>query len=157
MVLVSMGQHDTGEVTTLLGEISDIGHNEIDARHILAPERHTEIDYDPGLLALAPYAVERQVHAELADSAERREYELVHATPHCQLGGANFRPPVPPDGASGNTSPALTVSIFPSAERSTSRPLASSISKRPTSTRSASITRTISPIPQAWASHARRV
>ena len=39
-------------------------------------ERHADIDDQPGALALVAKPVERQVHADLADAAERREHQL---------------------------------------------------------------------------------
>ena len=83
MVLVGVGEHDAGEVAALLDQIADVRQDQIDARQVLLlRERHADIDDQPGALARVAKPVDRQIHADLADAAERREHELAVRTGH---------------------------------------------------------------------------
>ena len=78
MILVRVGEHDADEILALLDQIADVGQDQIDAgQMLLAGERHAEIDREPLAAALVAEAVERQVHADLADAAERREHQFL--------------------------------------------------------------------------------
>src|SRR5690606_12898456 len=77
MVLVRVGDDDADEVLPLLLEEADVGEDEIDTRHILAREGDAAVDEQPLAPARRPEAVETGVHADLAETAERYEYEAV--------------------------------------------------------------------------------
>ena len=80
MILMRVGEHQAGEVFALLHQIADVGQDQIDARQMLfRGERHAEIDRQPLAVALVAQAVDRQVHADLADAAERREHQFLLA------------------------------------------------------------------------------
>src|SRR6266487_907697 len=59
MILVGVGEHDAGEIAALLDQEPYVGQDEIDARQILASERHAEVDRDPGSAAFRAQAVDR--------------------------------------------------------------------------------------------------
>ena len=84
-------------------------------------------------------SIDRQVHADLADAAKRREYQFLCGLCHDQV------PPRP------NTSPAVTVASPPGCS-TCSRPASSSPWKRPRISRSGRRTRMSSPSPAARAS-----
>src|SRR5665811_524392 len=98
-------------------------------------KRYAEIDRQPFAMALAAHPVDRQVHADLADAAKRREYQFLLRMRHglerdpfrlnhrasltFLLAHDLFRKPVPTfrDHAlrdpNSNTSPAVTVASPP--------------------------------------------
>ena len=78
MILVGVGQHEADQVLALFLEEADVGHDQVDARQmLLVAERHAEIDGEPGALLAVAEAVDRQVHADLADAAERRKGQFI--------------------------------------------------------------------------------
>ena len=78
MVFVGMGQHQADQVLALFFEKADIGHDQIDAgQMLLVAKGHAEIDRQPGALMAVAEAVDRQVHADLADAAERRKGQFI--------------------------------------------------------------------------------
>src|SRR6266851_2592439 len=80
MVFVGMGQHQADEILALLFEKADIGHDQIDARQmLLVAKRHAEIDREPGALVAVAKTVDRQVHADLANAAERRKGQFIRS------------------------------------------------------------------------------
>ena len=80
MVLMGVRQHEPDQVLALLFEEADVGHDQVDARQmLLVAERHAEIDREPGALVAVAEAVDRQVHADLANAAERRKGQFVRA------------------------------------------------------------------------------
>src|SRR5262249_39265336 len=113
---------------------------------ILARESDAEIDHDPLPAALVADAVEGEIHADLAQAAERREYQLIAEIRH--------QPSLPAAGdrsgpRSWTTSPAAMVRRSPSGSASPSRPASSIASNTPPSSRSASRTRITWPSPAA--------
>ena len=73
-----MGDEDAEEVLALRLDEAEIGIHEVDARQVLlAAEAHAAIDQDPLPPPSRPEAVERGVHADLAEAAERNEDQLV--------------------------------------------------------------------------------
>ena len=76
MVLVGMGEHEPDEVAPLFDQEADLRHDEVDAGQVVAGEGDAEVDREPFLAALGAEAVERQVHADLADASERRKDEF---------------------------------------------------------------------------------
>ncbi len=71
-------QHKTHEILPLLHQEADIRHHHIDARKMFfVAERHAEIDGEPATLLAIAEAVDRQVHADLADAAERRKGQFI--------------------------------------------------------------------------------
>src|SRR3989304_129010 len=105
---------------------------------LLGGERHAEIDRQPAALVLGAEPVDRQVHADLADAAERREHQVLlrFTLRHDQ---APPRPKTSPAGTGGT----------PPGPRTSRRPASSSPSKRPANSRSGSRTRIVSPRPGA--------
>ena len=73
MVLVRVGQHEPQQaVLQLLGK-AQVGENDVRTRHPVVGEGDAEVDHDPGIVE----AVEIDVHADLADPAERHENEAI--------------------------------------------------------------------------------
>ena len=101
MILVRVGEHDAGEILALLDEIANVGQDQIDAgQMLLGGERHAEIDRKPGSAALVAEPIDRQVHADLADAAERRKHQLLvasamSASPKPKTSPAVMRLPLP--------------------------------------------------------------
>ena len=80
MVFVRMRQHETNQILPFLFEKADVGHDGIDARQmLLVTKGHAEVDREPGALMAVAEAVDRQVHADLADAAERRECQFIRS------------------------------------------------------------------------------
>ncbi len=70
MVFVRVGQHQAGEILALLHQIADVGQDQVDARQVFfRGKRHAEIDRQPLTPARVADAVDRQIHADLADAA----------------------------------------------------------------------------------------
>ena len=85
MVLVAMGEHEAQNVFALLDEIADVRHDEIDAGQMLfGGEGHAAIDDEPLPAQAVADPVDREIHPDLADAAERRENEftLRHGLPY---------------------------------------------------------------------------
>jgi hypothetical protein len=76
MVLMGVGQHQPDEIAPLLHQEGDIRHDQVDAGQVVAGERHPEVDRHPAALAAVAEAVEREIHPDLADPAERCEQQL---------------------------------------------------------------------------------
>ena len=88
MILMRVGNHQAGEVFALRHQIANVGQDQIDARQVLfRGKRHAQIDGEPLAAALGAQPVDRQVHADLADAAERREYQFLRG-----LAMIRFRP-----------------------------------------------------------------
>ena len=80
MVLMSMGQHQADQVLALFFEKADIRHDQIDAgQMLLVTKGYTEIDGQPGALMAVAKSIDRQVHADFADAAERRKGQFVRS------------------------------------------------------------------------------
>jgi hypothetical protein len=78
VVLVAVREHETEDVATLLHEKADVGQDEIDARQLLLGGKgDAAIDDDPLPAPLVAEAIDREVHPDLADAAERREHEFI--------------------------------------------------------------------------------
>ena len=78
MVLMGVRQHEADQVLALLLQEADVGHDQIDARQmLLVAEGDAEIDREPGALVAVAEPVDRQVHADLADAAERRKGQFI--------------------------------------------------------------------------------
>ncbi len=74
MVLMGVCQHQADQVLAFLFQEADVGHDQVDAGQMLfVAERHPEIDRQPRTLVAVAEAVDRQVHADLADTAKRRK------------------------------------------------------------------------------------
>ncbi len=84
MIFMGVGQHQPGEILALRDQIADVGQDQIDAGQMLfGRKRHAEVDRQPIALLGVADSVDRQIHADLADAAERREYQvLVWASHH---------------------------------------------------------------------------
>src|SRR5215475_3497745 len=102
MILVRMSQHQAGDVVALFHQVADIGEYQINARKmLLRGKRHAEVDSQPGAPAFVAEAVNRQIHADLADPAERCKHQFLS-------GSHGDRPPKP------KTSPAVIAVTLPS-------------------------------------------
>ena len=78
MVFMGMRQHQANQVLPFFFQKADVGHDEIDAgQMLLVAKGHAEIDREPGTLMAVAEAVDRQVHADLADTAERRKGQFI--------------------------------------------------------------------------------
>ena len=97
MFLVRVREHDAEKVAALLHQIADIRHDEIDAGERVVGEGDAEIDRDPLPALFVAKAVDREIHADLADPAERGEHELIGGashhrfpiTPRCRIAAAS--------------------------------------------------------------------
>ncbi len=85
VVLMRVGDDDADEILLRLLDEAEIRHDEIDARQLVAGEGDAEVDHQPLAGVRRPIAVERAIHADLAQAAERGEHELVAV---CHLGSA---------------------------------------------------------------------
>ena len=73
VVLVGVGKHQPDQILAPFLDEAGVGHEHVHARRAAVGKDDPEIDHEP-----APsVAVEVQVHADLAGSAERQEVELV--------------------------------------------------------------------------------
>src|ERR1700682_5314494 len=145
MVLVAVRDHQPDDVLSLLDEKADIRQDQVDAGQLLlGGERHAAIDDQPLPAALVAKTVNREIHPDLADAAERREDQFV------------LRHQVRSLAATGKTSPAVIVCNVPSGRRNSKRPRSSSASARPTNSRSGSRTRISPPMPAARSSQSAR-
>ena len=80
MIFVGMRQHETDQILPLLFEKADVGHDGIDAgQMLLVAKGDAEIDREPGALMAVAEAIDRQVHADLADAAERRKCQFIRS------------------------------------------------------------------------------
>lgn len=69
---MGVGDDDAFEVLLLLGDIADIGENQIDTVQIEAGKGNAAIHHDPLALVFRTVAVQRQIHANFADAAKRQ-------------------------------------------------------------------------------------
>ena len=76
MILMRVGEQEADDIVLLLLDEADIGEDHIDARLGLAAEGDSHIDDEPFARAIAPVAVEIQIHADLAHAAKRQEDEI---------------------------------------------------------------------------------
>ncbi len=78
MIFMRVRQHQPDQVLALLLQKSDVGHDQVDTGKMLfVAEGDPEIDREPGALMAIAEAVDRQVHADLADAPQRREGQFV--------------------------------------------------------------------------------
>src|SRR5579872_3368999 len=78
MILVRMRQHETGQVFALLFQKADVGHDRVDPwKMLLIAKGDPEIDREPGALTTSTKAVDRQIHADLAHTADARKDQFV--------------------------------------------------------------------------------
>ena len=78
MVFMGVGQHEADQVLALFFQEADVGHDQVDAgQMLLVAKGDAEIDREPGALMAVAEAVDRQVHADLADAAERRKGQFI--------------------------------------------------------------------------------
>ena len=92
MILMGVGQHQADQVLALLFEEADVGHDQVDAgQMLLVAKGHAEIDRQPRSLMAVAETIDRQVHADLADTAERRKGQFIR--PRHQLAPAEAAEP----------------------------------------------------------------
>ncbi len=85
MILVRVREHDAEKIAALLLQVADVRHNEIDARQRVVGESNPEIDRNPLPAMLVAEAVDREIHADLADPAKRREHEFIGGAHHVRV------------------------------------------------------------------------
>src|ERR1700751_440109 len=85
MILVRVGEHEAENIASLLHQIADVRHDEIDAGQRVVSESNPEIDRDPLPAVLVTEAVDREIHADLANPAKRREHEFVGGAHHLRV------------------------------------------------------------------------
>ena len=108
---MGVGDDDAGEVRALLLEVGDVGKDHVDAgQSSCASKAMPKSTASQVRSSARTEAVEAEVHADLADPAERQEDEFV--------GGLAQRPASAQPAAAKKTSPALIVSRTPSVRRS---------------------------------------
>ncbi len=69
MVLVGVGDQERLDLVGALAQVGDVGHDEVDAEHLLLGEHQSAIDHDD-LIAVLEHV---HVLADLADTAERQD------------------------------------------------------------------------------------
>jgi len=80
MILMGVRQHEAHQIVALLLQETHVRHDQVDARQMLfVAEGDAEIDREERALVAVAEAVDRQVHADLADTAERGKGEFVRA------------------------------------------------------------------------------
>jgi hypothetical protein len=62
---------------TFFDQVANIGEDEVDPRQLVPGKRDTEVNDNPPPATRIADAVESEVHADLADSTERREDEFL--------------------------------------------------------------------------------
>src|SRR5580704_6596081 len=146
MILMAVGDHQADDVLSLRDEKADVRQDQVDAgQQLLGRKRHAAIDDQPLPAALVAKTVDREIHPDLADAAERRKDQFV------------LRHQLRSLAATGKTSPAVIVCNVPSAKRNSNRPRSSRASKRPTNSRFGSRARISPPIPAAQSSQSARM
>src|SRR5262245_18376420 len=85
MILVRVREHDAEKIAALLLQVADVRHDEIDAGQRVVGESNPEIDRDPLPAVLVAEAVDREIHADLADPAKRSEHEFIGGAHHVRV------------------------------------------------------------------------
>src|SRR5260370_37509241 len=149
MVFMGVRQHQADQILALFFQEADVGHDQIDARQmLLVAEGDAEIDREPGALMPVAEAIDRQVHADLADAAERRKGQFIR--PRHQAAPTEAAEPK-------YTSPAAIGTRLPSCVRTIRHPVSSMVSKVPSIVWPPVWIATRSPSPAARASHRARL
>ncbi len=78
MILMPVRQYDAEQVLLPVLDEFEVGHNDVDARIIVAAKGHAQIGHDPFAVA----AIEIGVHADLARSAQREKKQLLARSRH---------------------------------------------------------------------------
>ena len=68
VILVRVSNDDADEIAFDLLDEGEVGHDQIDARRLVAGEGETEIDHQPFAALGRPEAIERAIHADLAQA-----------------------------------------------------------------------------------------
>src|SRR5712675_454556 len=149
MVFVGMSQHQSDQVVALFFEKGDVGHDQIDAgQMLLIAEGHAEIDREPGALMAVAEAIDRQVHADLADAAERGKGQFI----------GSCHQAAPADAAEPKkTSPADIGTRLPSDVLIIMQPDSSLVSNVPSTVEPPDWIATGCPSPAARSSQSRRI
>src|SRR4051812_33388387 len=146
MILMRVGQHQPHQILALLHQEGNIRHDQVDARQVLlVAERHAQIDRKPGALIGTVEAVYREIHADLADPAERCEGHFIHHTAPADATAPKY------------TSPAEIGSRLPSEVRTIMQPASSIVSNVPVTVEPPARTETGRPSPAARCSHLCRI
>src|SRR6516162_1058944 len=146
MVLMSVRQHEPNQIIPLFFKKADVRHDQVDAgQMLLIAKRDAQIYGKPGPLVAIAEPIDRQVHSDLADPAERRKGQFIRPRHQVVLADA-ARPKW--------TSPAVIRTRFPAAVRTTMQPCSSRVSNVPSiATALLDLTDTASPSPTAPANH----
>ena len=74
MIFVGVGEDEADDVAPLLDQKADVRQDQIDAgQMLLGGKRHAAIDDQPCPPPPVADTVDREIHPDLADAAERRE------------------------------------------------------------------------------------
>ena len=124
MILMRVGDDEPEQISAVFLDEGQVRQDQIDAGHVRPGEGDAAIDQNPFALFRRAEPVERGVHADFAEAAERRENDffLICRHTHC-LQGLLVAP--------NATSPASIVSIVPPALSNSMRPRASMPRNRP--------------------------
>ncbi len=133
MVLMRMCDANADKIARDLLDEGDIRKDEVDARRLRPGKAEAAIDHQPFARFRRAEAIERHVHADFAQAAKRQEDEVGFGRRHATSPAAVCRGP-------SDTSPASTAR-GPLRVASTSRPIASIVSKRPSTVSRGSSTR----------------
>ena len=76
MIFMRMGEQQADDIRALLLKEADVGKDNVDARLLVAAKGDAHVDDEPLAVALAAIAVEIEIHADLANAAERHEDEF---------------------------------------------------------------------------------
>ena len=77
VILVGMSDDNADQILLRFFDEGDVGHQQIDAGQVLAGEGETDVDHQPFAGARRAEAVERTIHADLAETAKRSENQFV--------------------------------------------------------------------------------
>src|SRR5882757_9396693 len=149
MVLMGVRQHQPQQVLAFLLQETDVRHDQVDTRQMfLVAKGDAEVDREPCPLMAVAEPVDRQVHTDLADAAERRKGQLIRPRHHA----------APTEAAAPKwTSPAAIGMRLPSAVRTIRQPLSSMVSNVPSTVMVPVLMATRSPSPAARSSHSLRI
>src|SRR5690606_27908901 len=147
MVFMGVGDDDADDIVDHALDEARVGQDEIDTGQIGVREGDADIDDQPFARRRRAEAVEGEVHADLADPAQRAEDKLLRVRP----GHVFFLSQAEATAPKG-TSPAATVTQAPSCLRMTKRHSSSMVAKMPRTTSPSMRTATSLPSPAAFSS-----
>ena len=76
VILMRMGDHNAAQAADVLLDEADVGQDQVDTRQVGAGKGDAAVDDDPFARIGGTVAIQGQVHADLADTAQRAEYQF---------------------------------------------------------------------------------